>query len=154
MLESFDSLAGWKVIKGDGALARDAQNKAQGRASMAFDNEQNDGESWAEKRFDGTLDLSDVAELRIWILQEGNLLAGGPWRMRLITTRSDYYEHAFPPQTIAEATRWCQESSKRSRWEKVGNASWSRIVGVQVGVPGYVAGARNYVHFDAFSALR
>lgn len=149
MLEPFDSTSGWTVTEGHGALTRDANNKAQGRAALFINNGTQPDETWARKTFSAQ-NLDDAREFAFWILQEGNFVGNtAPIRVRLLSGSAGYFEHAVSWPQVAKSTRWCQDRASRSDWTASGSADWSRITGVEVNVPGYVSGARNTLGFDA-----
>lgn len=149
--ETFDATQGWSVVRGHGALFQDPTNKAEGAAAMFFNNGTQTAESWALKKFGSPKNFSGVSEFRIWLLQEGNLVGNTiPWRMRLITDTKNYFERVFPQARVSAATRWCQDHSARAEWTATGSPRWSKITGIEVGVPNYTSGARNYVGFDSF----
>lgn len=155
LLSSFDAVSGWSVFMGKGKLNADPSEKREGTASLAFDNGQSVEESWAQRKLSAGLDLSKAKEFRVWIHQNGNLIANfQDWRLRLVSPDGSFFERVFPQPTVGEAATWCQDSSRPAEWRQAGTPDWAKIVAIQINVPKYPgSGAKNLVNFDGFSVV-
>jgi hypothetical protein len=157
ILVDFDSPDDFQIVAGEPELQKRTVDVAQGEAALTLDNQQNPVDGWVEYRFSEPQNLSKAKRLNIYLSHNGNIASlQNRWRIRLFTGPEDFFERAVPgPQLGPAAIQWCHDSTEPSLWSGTEGADWSKVMSLQVMVPGYAgSGAKNAVSYDAFGVVR
>lgn len=157
ILVDFDSTDGFEIVAGDPEIQARTVDVAQGDGALTLENQQNQEDGWVEYRFSSPQDLSNAKRLNIYLSHNGNIASlARRWRIRLFSGPEAFFERAVPgPELGSAAIQWCHESTEPGLWSGTEDADWSKVIALQIMVPGYAgSGAKNAVSYDAFSVVR